>query len=497
MSNMRIPLQWTYFILIFLFFQFGRPMNPVKTKPNILFLFTDDQTYEAVHALGNEVVETPNMDRLIQSGTLFTHAYNMGGWNGAICTASRAMIISGRSIWDANEFRQRWISGDSAALEMTWGRMMHRAGYDTYMTGKWHCDAPADRVFDIARHVRPGMPPDQWPHKEKDQLPPGYNRPLSPRDSSWLPTDTTRGGYWSGGKHWSEVVRDDVLDYLQMANQSDRPFFIYAAFNAPHDPRQSPQAYLDRYQVDEIPLPPNFLPEYPDKEKIGAGRDLRDEALAPFPRTAYAIQKHRQEYYALITHLDDQIGQILAKLDNLGMKENTYVFLTADHGLAIGSHGLLGKQSLYDHSIRVPLAMTGPDVPEAYQVDADVYLQDVMATALQIAGVEKPGFVTFKSLWEVLEKKPGSNLEKGVYGAYMNLQRMIRKDGYKLIVYPEVPRILLYDLKADPHEINNLSDSDVYRDRIGNLWHDLKQVQADMHDSLALPDSPEGWLIQK
>ncbi|HQU55559.1 MAG TPA: sulfatase-like hydrolase/transferase, partial [Saprospiraceae bacterium] len=129
---MRIPLQWTYFILIFLFFQFGRPMNPVKTKPNILFLFTDDQTYEAVHALGNEVVETPNMDRLIQSGTLFTHAYNMGGWNGAICTASRAMIISGRSIWDANEFRQRWISGDSAALEMTWGRMMHRAGYDTY-----------------------------------------------------------------------------------------------------------------------------------------------------------------------------------------------------------------------------------------------------------------------------------------------------------------------------------------------------------------------------
>lgn len=492
---MRVRQLWILLFCPFLLLNCVKPTGHDNKKPNILLLFTDDQTYEAVHALGNPIVQTPNMDRLIQRGTLFTHAYNMGGWNGAICTASRAMIISGRSIWHANQFREQWIAQDSLALEMTWGRLMKHAGYDTYMTGKWHVDAPADRVFDVARHVRPGMPPDQWPNKGNDQMPPGYNRPLSPRDSSWLPTDTTWGGYWSGGKHWSEVAKDDVLDYLQMAANSDRPFFIYAAFNAPHDPRQSPQAYLDRYPVDEIPLPPNFLAEYPEKEKIGAGRDLRDEALAPFPRTAYAIQKHRQEYYALITHLDDQIGKILTALDEHGMTENTYVFLTADHGLAIGSHGLLGKQNLYDHSIRVPLAMAGPGIPPGNQINTDVYLQDIMPTALQIAGMEIPGYVEFKSLMNDMNQESGSVLEDGVYGAYMDLQRMIRKEGFKLMVFPQVPRILLYDLGADPYEMNNLAESETYREQVIKMWSELKQLQVEMSDTLNLPDSPDSWLI--
>ena len=493
MDSLKNPL--FLFLVLVTLIHCQEKSNRANHKPNILFLFTDDQTYLAVHALGNEVVQTPNMDRLIQRGTLFTHAYNMGGWNGAICTASRAMIISGRSIWQANRFRQQWLHGDTTSLEMTWGRLMKKAGYATYMTGKWHVDAPADQVFEVARHVRPGMPPDQWSQHTEDHMPPGYNRPRGPEDTSWLPTDTTWGGYWSGGKHWSEVVRDDVLDYLHMASEDERPFFIYAAFNAPHDPRQSPQSYLDRYPVGDIPLPENWMPEYPDKEKIGAGAGLRDEALAPFPRTPYAIQKHRQEYYALITHLDDQIGQILDALDRLGLSENTYLFLTADHGLAIGSHGLLGKQNLFDHSIRVPLAMVGAGIPAGQGVDADVYLQDIMATALDLASIPKPDYLFFHSLLGLAHGDQTTSSYDGIYGAYMDKQRMIRKDGYKMLVYPEVPRILLFDENKDPQEMTNLAGQESQHDRVQSLWRKLREMQLSYQDTLVLPDSPEPWLM--
>ncbi|MEM9921012.1 MAG: sulfatase-like hydrolase/transferase, partial [Bacteroidota bacterium] len=282
--------------------------NPQAPKPpNILFLFTDDQTYRAVHALGNTAIQTPNMDRLIGNGTTFTHAYNMGAWNGAVCLASRAMIVSGRSLWRANRFRQGWQQGDSLALAQSWGKLMEQQGYDTYMSGKWHVDAPAAKVFQQVSHVRPGMPGDQWDHetmvrrfaeevdgkkvKAADVMPVGYNRPLNETDDSWSPSDSAFGGFWEGGQHWSEVLRDDAVSFLQQAKQSSNPFFMYVAFNAPHDPRQSPQEYIDRYPLDEMELPSNWLPEYPYQEAIGNGPSLRDEALAPFPRTAYALKK--------------------------------------------------------------------------------------------------------------------------------------------------------------------------------------------------------------
>ncbi|MGI9545568.1 MAG: sulfatase-like hydrolase/transferase [Cyclobacteriaceae bacterium] len=356
------------------------PKEVPKGPPNVVFIFADDLTYKAIGALGNEEIQTPNLDRLVHNGTTFSHAYNMGAWNGAVCMASRAMIISGRSVWNVNEFRQEWVEGQG--LDKTWGKLLEGQGYETYMTGKWHVDAKADQVFQSVVHIRPGMPSDAWntPRiKERfmdrtlSQMPIGYNRPLSEKDTSWSPTDPAFEGFWEGGKHWSEVLKDDALIFIDKAKGSDQPFFMYLAFNAPHDPRQAPQEYLDMYPVDDIDLPESWLPEYPYKDSIGNGPDLRDEALAPFPRTEYAIKKHIQEYYAIITHLDHQVGIILDSLESSGKMDNTYIFFTADHGLATGRHGLLGKQSLFDHSIRVPFMITGPDVPKGKTIDADIY----------------------------------------------------------------------------------------------------------------------------
>ncbi len=470
-----------------------------STRPNIVFLFTDDQTYNTIHALGNEVIQTPNLDRLVRQGTTFTHAYNMGGWHGAVCVASRSMIISGEYIWQAQRQDSLWREHDTAAIRQTWGRLMAKHGYDTYMSGKWHVQAPADEVFDSVRYERPGMPPDRWGKGGGGQkvaeaaknggdvaaaMPVGYNRPLHKNDHSWSPTDTAFGGFWEGGKHWSEVVKDDAVGFIKEASTQEAPFFMYLAFNAPHDPRQAPQEYLDQYPLENIPLPENFLPEYPWKDSIGNSRLLRDEALAPYPRTKYAVKKHRQEYYAIITHLDEQIGKILDALQASGKMDNTYIFFTADHGLSVGQHGLMGKQSLYDHSIRVPLMLAGPGIPKGQTFDQDVYLQDVMATSLALAGIEKPPYVAFHSFLDIIRGKTEKSHYDAIYGAYMDYQRMIRKDGYKLIVYPRIKKVLLFDLDKDPKEVTNLAEK--HTKKVKSLFKDLMELQQRMEDRLDL-----------
>ncbi len=478
-------------------------VNAQKDLPNILFLFADDFTYDAIHALGNEVIHTPNLDRLASSGVAFTHAYNMGGWHGAICVASRSMIISGTSLWPAQEMERQWTTSEGQLVEDTWGKWLESAGYETYMTGKWHIRADVDQVFQSTRDVRPGgMPKDYWVGndtigailREKYQqtgdisqvLPLGYNRPLNENDTAWLASDPRHGGYWEGGKHWSEVVKDNALYFLEQSGSSDHPFFMYLAFNAPHDPRQAPQEFLDLYPLDEIPLPASWLPEYPYKDSIGNSPLLRDEALAPYPRTELAIKTHIREYYAIISHLDEQIGLIMDALEASGQMDNTYIFFTGDHGLSVGRHGLIGKQSLFDHSIRVPLIAAGPGIPKNQKVAADVYLQDIMATSLQLAEVEKPDQVFFNSFLDLAQGKQQQSNYPAIYGAYMNYQRMIRKDGFKLIVYPRIEKFLLFDLEKDPQEINDLSGDPNYQERINNLFRDLVALQQEMDDPLDL-----------
>ncbi|MDC3353397.1 sulfatase-like hydrolase/transferase, partial [Verrucomicrobiales bacterium] len=300
-------------------------------KPNILFLFADDQCFETIGALGLTDIETPNLDRLVERGTTFTRAYNMGSWSGAVCVASRHMLNTGAFVWHAQKISENigkakpqhadWP--DFPKENLMWSQLMKSGGYDTYFTGKWHVRAKAEQIFDVSRNVRGGMP---------KQTPEGYNRPTQGVPDTWSPYDPKFGGFWEGGTHWSEVVADDAIDFLKMAKTETNPFFMYISFNAPHDPRQAPKFFIDKYPLDRIEVPANFLPEYPYKDQIDNRPGLRDEKLAPFPRTEYAVQVHRQEYFAIITHMDEQIGRILDHLEATGQDENTYIFFSADHG---------------------------------------------------------------------------------------------------------------------------------------------------------------------
>ena len=469
-SAKALVLTWTFV----LFVAITQTATAANDKPNVLFIFADDQCFETVGGLGHKVIETPNLDRLVDEGLTFTDAHNQGSWTGAVCVASRTMLNTGRFLWRARQIDKTCERERQEGR--FWAEYMKAAGYDTYMTGKWHVKAKADKAFHFTTHIRGGMP---------KQTPEGYDRPHQGRPDPWKPWDTSFGGFWEGGKHWSEVLGDDATGFLSKAGKADKPFFMYLAFNAPHDPRQSPKSFVDKYPLDKVDLPVNFLPEYPYKDDIACGAKLRDERLAPFPRTEYAIKVNRQEYYAIITHMDRQVGRILDALDESGKAGNTYIFFTADHGLAVGHHGLMGKQNLYDHSVRVPFIVVGPGVAKGKKNGTPIYLQDVMPTALELAGVEKPEHVQFKSLLPLIR---GGNQRPydAIYGGYLDVQRSVKQDGYKLLLYPKVPKARLYNLDQDPNEMNDLAENPDYGPRMKKLFAKLMELQAETGDELDL-----------
>jgi choline-sulfatase len=451
----------------------GAIMNKMQTesKPNILFIFADDLSFEAIGAAGYLNIKTPNLNKLLHSSVHFTHAYNMGSWSPAICMASRSMLNSGLTVNNCQE---------SIKKHPIWPELLKSAGYKTYFTGKWHVPAVKPK-FDVIRHVRKGMP---------KQTPEGYNRPKDEEEykNGWKPWDKSKEGYWKGGTHWTEVVANDTLDYLKDASKNKSPFFMYIAFNAPHDPRQSPKKYIDMYPLKEVDLPKDYLPEYPFKNAMGCPATLRDERLAPFPRTKYAIKVNRQEYYAAITYMDEQIGRIIKGLKDSGKEKNTYIIFTADQGLSVGHHGLMGKQNMFDPAIRVPLFIKGPGITAGTKIETPIYLQDIMPTTLELANTPIPKWVEFKSLLPILKGKKKNNY-KNIYGKYLAYQRMIIKDDYKLIVYPQIHKYLLFNLKKDRNEMHNLANNPEYASKLKALKQELIKEQKKYTDDLNI-DNP-------
>ena len=465
------------------------PQSDLPVKPNFLFLFADDQAYNALGSL-NEFIQTPNIDRLMASGKTFTHCYNQGSWSGAVCVVSRAMLNSGLYIYHA---RDRF---NEVPL---WGQTFQEAGYSTFLTGKWHNGAPAVlRSFEQAKSVGKGMFETKGGPKG-----PGYRRPTA-ENNTWQPYDTSLTGHWrpqvwdvvasdSGRvkgemyvsqQHTSELYADNAIDFLNNHIESDeRPFFMYVAFNAPHDPRQSPKEYVDLYPAEDVALPVNFLPEHPFDQ--GERYTLRDEILGPFPRTEEAVKTQLGEYYAIITHMDAQIGRILDALEESGQMENTYIMFSADHGLAMGSHGLFGKQNAYDHSIRMPFAISGPGIEAGSKTDDKIYLQSLFPTTCDLANIPIPEHVEFPSLVAAIE---GGAFEEhpAIFGSYKDYQRLIRTSTHKLILYPQVEEVQLFDLEADPAEMNDIAELPENKELVQQLFEELLLLQEEVGDTLKL-----------
>ena len=459
--------------------------DKASKRPNILFLFTDDQAFSTVGALNNPDIKTPNMDRLVRSGTTFTHCFNQGAWHGAVCVASRAMLNTGRYVWQCG--------GDSCGDLPLWGETLGNAGYNTYMTGKWHNgNASLKRSFKTLGPTGGGMFGSKDTKAEENKalgiVKDPYYRPDP--SNSWSPSDKTLSGHWRQHEgqtvHSSKLWADSAIDYLKNnAAKNNDPFFMYVAFHAPHDPRQSPKEFVDMYPPESIKIPPNYLPEHPFDQ---GDHKLRDEVLAPFPRTKEAVQLHLSEYYAIISHADHQIGRILDSLEKSGKADDTIIIFSADHGLACGQHGLLGKQNQYDHSVRMPLVYAGPGIEKNKKLDAMVYLQSAFATTCEMTGIQAPDTVQFPSLLPLLNGKK-KKLHDSVYGCYRNMQRMVRTDKYKLIRYPHNGEVQLFDIVNDPYEITDLAEYPKYANTVKEMDAELRKWMKLTGDKLDLDNS--------
>ena len=449
-----------------------------RRPPNILFFFTDDQRFDTIRALGNPCVITPTMDRLVAAGTAFTHAHIPGGTSGAVCMPSRAMLHTGRTL-----FHLRGAGEDIPLDHVLMGEHLRAYGYRTWGTGKWHNGVSSfTRSFCDGGEIFFGGMADHWNVPVFDYDPEGrydatWPQCVDPRCSNELML--RKGDHLRAGRHSSELFADAAVEWLQRYDSGD-PFFIYVSFLAPHDPRTMPREYLDLYDPEDIPLPGNFLGGHPFDNGDLKGRD---EMLEDFPRDPGEVRRHIAEYYAMITHVDAQMGRVMDALQACGRAEDTIVVFAGDNGLALGQHGLFGKQNLYEHSVRVPLVFAGPSVPRGVRRNAFAYLLDIFPTLCELTGIDTPGSVEGSSLVPALEG-PGVRPRDTVFGAYRQWQRMVKDERYKLIEYVVNGKrtTQVFDLAEDPEECHNLAGDRSQADKLHELRNQLYRWRDDWDD---------------
>lgn len=442
-------------------------------RPNVLLIIADDHRSDAIGALGHPVISTPHLDNLVSRGTSFTRAVIAGGLMAAVCAPSRAALFTGFNPFraDAEPGIQRGgpyevrLRADISTLP----ERFRREGYDTFFSGKWHNDVPSLlRSFAYGDMIFHGGMCDH------ERVPVRSMEEISRGAQERIATGFSTALFCGAAEEF--IRRRAGAD----GDTRDNPFFACVALTSPHDPRTPPPSYRARYSASEIPLPVNFLPEHPfDNGELC----VRDEQLVSRPISPLVLREHLADYYGMISHHDAWIGRLVSTLASTGQLGNTIVVYTGDHGLALGSHGLLGKQNLYEHSVRVPLILAGPGIPERLRSDSLCYAYDLYATLCELAGISIPKEIDSRSLVPAFTVESWCGRDH-VGSAYMDAQRMIEDRRWKLILYRVGgrERMQLFDLENDPYERFDLASLPAHRETVAGLLRGLESWQTEMGD---------------
>ena len=388
------------------------------------------------------------------------------------------MINTGRHLYRTGLDARGVEKSQFSAQHTTFGEVFKTAGYDTFQSGKWHLSMDVwSRSFTHGKAIhQAGMSR----HEKGGHWFANFTDYFTNQDGVDSFVD------YKGKKHSTEVIADAAIDFLAVREETKKPFMMYVGFLAPHDPLHAPREYLDRHPVEKMKLPDNYLKFHPFDQ---GDYYLRDEVLSGFPRNDKEIRQHRRKYYAMIEHTDAQVGRILEQLEESGLADNTLVIFTSDHGLAMGSHGLMGKQNQYDHSVRAPFIVKGPGVPKSKVATGMFYLNSVFPTAVEMAGLSIPESVDAPSVVPLITGEQDYVFDT-VFGAYRHFQRMVRSRDYKLIYYPMLKRTQLFDMRNDPLEMNDISAQPEQKLRITQMMKAMSQWQKTVEDPLDF-DSPE------
>ena len=423
-----------------------RPSAASASKPNFLFIITDDQAPFDFRIYNKDsILDSPNIDRLAREGMVLDAAYHMGAWVSGVCTPSRHMTMSGRTLWHTpnkpgksdNPHNDDPTKVPPKLVNYTLPAVFNRAGYDTMRTCKnGNSYEEANELFTVRRDA------------------------------------SKRGGAPETGSEWHG---DQVVNYLNERQQTGDtdPFLIYFGFSHPHDTRDGTPDLLAKYGAtnhtnpESLPaahpkqpdLPPNYLPAHPFPFRLPGARDEERVSGVWMRRDEQTIRNELGREFACSENIDIQIGRVLAKLEEMGELENTYIFYTSDHGIAIGRHGLQGKQNLYEHSWRVPLIVRGPGIEPGSRAPGNVYLLDTLATLCDLAGIPTPLTNEGISLKPVLMNQTQS-IRDSVYGVFCAETRpglrSVRKGDWKLIKYDvydgKYRKTQLFNLAENPHE---------------------------------------------
>ena len=432
-----------FLLLILLASGTGLPMTggaePGKLRrPNILLILVDDQSpFDLAVYNPASQLDAPHIERLAREGMTFDGAYHMGSFSGAVCTPSRHMMMSGRTLWHLPIAPQGKTLCPPNLPQNTIPAVFNRAGYQTMRTCKQGNSYEAANKLFTVRHEA----------------------------TKRGPTDET-GSPWHAER---------VLEYLQarQAAQVIEPFLIEFGFSHPHDERDGRPELLAKYgatnHTDQAhppvlndkmpPLPPNYLPQHPFPHGHPQLRDEVDVSGVWERRDEATIRNEIGRQFACSENIDIQIGRVLKKLEEIGELDHTYIVYTSDHGMAIGRHGLQGKQNLYQHTWRVPFIVRGPGIKPESRVEGNIYLLDLLATFCDLTGVPSPESNEGISFKPVLEGKQ-QTIREVMYGAYCGGtkpgMRCVKQGDWKLIQYDVLDGTVrekqLFNLAQNPEE---------------------------------------------
>jgi len=438
-------------------------------RPNILWICTDQQRYDTIHALGNDHIRTPNLDRLVAEGVAFTRAYSQS----PICTPSRACFLTGRYPSTIHVNRNGNAYFPATAQLIT--RALADAGYDCGLAGKLHLSAAHGRV-----EVRPddGYRVFQWSHHPKPESfwpteQHAYQRWLRDQGVDW---DKAYGGETPNGWDLQTSYRPGIeARYHQttwcaneaiafMAEERDGPWLMSVNPFDPHPPFDPPAEFLARMDPGAMPLP-LFRPEELETQLAFEGIDHQTD----LPRSPldYDARGMVAAYYAQIELIDQQVGRMIDALEASGQRQHTMVIFMSDHGEMLGDHGLVLKGCrFYEGAVHVPLIISWPGrLREGVRSEALVELADVTPTLLELAGLPIPEDTQGLSLAPILtgQADPGQHrsfvrceYHDALARPHASHANMIFDGRHKLILYHGQEIGELYDLQDDPHEFHNL-----------------------------------------
>lgn len=428
-------------LLLFPFTVFAAEGEIIKKKqPNIIFIYSDDQRQDALGVNGNPVIITPELDKLASEGVRFTQANVVF----SLSSPSRAALLTGR-YGSANGVLE--LGSDLNPNEKTVAQYLQESGYLTGMSGKWHIGRqPSEAGFDF---------------------------------SVWFEGNGTYYGrtIYDEGKTINPEIHCDLycvnrsIDFLKKAAKSDNPFFLFYNTQLPHmngdlvwDARQETK---EKYVVTDMPVARNRLDDLQSKpEYLKTVRNRTQAKVYGYPDST-AIQKHTRDYYSVITEMDEFLGQLFKTIDELGLREKTYIFFMSDNGWMLGEHGFTSKVLPYRPSTRVPLFVLGPGI-QPRKDDHLILNIDVVPTLLQLAGIMVPGTIHGQSFVPILQHENANWRDAFVYeglgnygGAKPNLT-VISKNYRYIVTYDDesletVNFKELYDQENDPEEMTNLA----------------------------------------